>query len=55
MEWISNRVLLNSTENYIQYPITGMEKNVKKKRMHAGKMESPCYKKKKERNLSLHH
>ena len=47
MEWISNRVLLNSTENYIQYPITGMEKNVKKKRMHAGKMESPCYKKKK--------
>lgn len=31
MEWINNRVLLNSTENYIQYPITGMEKNVKKK------------------------
>ena len=30
MEWISNRVLLNSTENYIQYPITGREKNVKK-------------------------
>ena len=53
MEWISNRVLLNSTENYIQYPITGMEKNVKKKRMHAGKMESPCYKKKKKKETSL--
>ena len=29
MEWINNKVLLYSTENYIQYPmINHMEKNI---------------------------
>ena len=32
MEWINNKVLLYSTENYIQYSmINHMEKNIKKK------------------------
>ena len=54
MEWISNRVLLNSTENYIQYPITGMEKNVKKKECMQVKWNHLAIKKKKkETSLSI--
>ena len=35
MEWINNKVLLYSTENYIQYPmINHNEKEYLKKRMY---------------------
>ena len=33
MKWIQNKILLYTTENYVQYPMT-MEKNAEKECIH---------------------
>ena len=43
MEWINNKVLLYSTGNYIQYPMTTHNgKEYKKKNVYIRITESPC-------------